>query len=81
MDTLATSWATTHRSDDGISRDATLHGPFLENLKINRVGQFHRGLIGRLAESRSTQHVNYFLLAVVHDNPLATELNGYYRRA
>jgi len=63
---LASSWATAHTADQHVPRDATLHSPFSDSLEINWVGQIRHRVIGRVGETRPSQHVNYLSPALVH---------------
>jgi hypothetical protein len=68
-----TSWAAAHLADENVSGYTVSAAPLLGFLKIHRVGQFRRGLIGRLAKSRPPQGLNYFLPAVQHEDTLLDE--------
>ena len=45
-------------------------------INVDRVGQFRHGLIGFLGEPGPSQHVDYFLPGVLHEDNLLTR-KGY----
>jgi hypothetical protein len=60
------SGAAAHLADQFIAGKAVLHGPCLEPIDINRIGQVAQGLISQLRVPQAMQHFEHVLPAVLH---------------
>jgi hypothetical protein len=69
---LIASWATAHLADKQVLGNPMPTSPPDGIINVDRVGQFRHGLIGFLGEPGPSQHVDYFLPGVLHEDNLLT---------